>query len=87
MIQTLSKIGFVIGLIAVIALSVLPAGSTPDLEIFDKLAHLAAYAALALAGGIAFSGSRSVFILVAGLLLLGIGLELVQAFVGQSMVV
>jgi len=85
MLRTLSRTAFIVGLIAVIALSIIPAGSTPDLEISDKLAHLVAYAALALAGGIAFSGYRSVFILVAGLLLLGIGLELVQAFVpGRS---
>ena len=85
MVQTLSKIGFVIGLIAVIALSVTPGGSTPDVEISDKLAHVVAYAALALAGGIAFGGSRSLMILVAGLSLLGVGLELVQAFVpGRS---
>ena len=85
MLQTLSRIGFVIGLIAVIALSIMPAGAIPDPEISDKLAHMAAYAALALAGGIAYRGTRSLLILVAGLLLLGVSLELVQAFVpGRS---
>ncbi len=86
MLITLSRIVFSIGLIAVIALSVMPQGTVPDPGISDKFAHFAAYAALALAGGIAYRGSRSVFILVAaGLLLLGIGLEFVQAFIpGRS---
>lgn len=85
MLITLSRIVFSIGLIAVIALSVMPQGTVPDPGISDKFAHFAAYAALALAGGIACRGSGLVIILAAGLLLLGIGLEFVQAFIpGRS---
>ena len=85
MLITLSRIVFYIGLFAVITLSVIPQGTVPDPGISDKFAHLLAYAALALAGGIACRGSRLVIILAAGLLLLGIGLEFVQAFIpGRS---
>ncbi len=79
MLRTLSQMVFVIGLLAVIALSVIPQGAIPDTGVSDKLGHIAAYAALVLAGGIAFRRARSLFMLAAGLLLLGVGLELVQA--------
>ena len=79
MLRTLSQMVFVIGLLAVIALSVIPQGAMPDIGVSDKLGHIAAYAALALAGGIAYRRARSLFMLAAGLLLLGVGLELVQA--------
>ena len=79
MLRALSQMVFVIGLLAVITLSVIPEGTLPDPGISDKLAHMAAYAALAMAGGIAHRGTRSLFLLAAGLLVLGTGLELVQA--------
>ncbi len=79
MLRTLFQIVFLIGLLAVIALSVIPQGAMPDTGLSDKLGHMAAYATLALAGGIAYRGARSLLILAVGLLLLGAGLELVQA--------
>ncbi len=79
MLRTLSQMVFVIGLLAVIALSVIPQGAIPDIGVSDKLGHIAAYAALALAGGIAYRRPRPLFMMAAGLLLLGAGLELVQA--------
>ncbi len=78
MLRKLYRMVFFVGLLAVIALSVLPQGAMPDAGLSDKMGHVAAYTALALAGGIAFSGARSLFMLAAGLLLLGAGLELVQ---------
>ena len=57
----------------------------PRAGISDKLAHVAAYAVLALTGGVAFRGARRLLILGAGLLLLGLGLEIAQAFIpGRS---
>ena len=79
MLRTLSWMVFFVGLLAVIALSVMPPGAIPNTGLSDKMGHMAAYAALALAGGIAIRGARSLLMLVAGLLLLGLGLELVQA--------
>ena len=79
MLRMLSWIVFFVGLLAVIALSVIPSGAIPNTGLSDKMDHMAAYAALALAGGIAIRGARSLLMLVAGLLLLGLGLELVQA--------
>ena len=85
MLRKLSQIAFFIGLLAVIALSVVPQVTMPHPAISDKLAHLVAYAALAIAGGIAYRGSRSMLILVAVLLFLAIGLEFVQGFIpGRS---
>ena len=72
---------FFVGLLAVVALSVLPQGAVPHTGLSDKVDHMAAYAALALAGGIAFRGARSLFLLALGLLALGSGLELVQALI------
>ena len=79
MLATLSRMAFFLGLLVVIALSVIPQGAIPDTGISDKLGHIAAYAALALAGGIAFRRARPLFMMATGLLFLGIGLELVQA--------
>ncbi len=72
---------FFVGLPTVVALSVLPPDSIPATGLSDEFAHLAAYAVLALAGGIAFRGAPSLFLLAVGLLALGGGLELVQAFI------
>ncbi len=80
MLRKLSRIAFFIGLVAVIALSVIPQEAKPDPKLPYNLNHIAAYAALALAGGIAYRGGRSPFMMAAGLLLLGAGLELVQAY-------
>ncbi len=81
MLKNLFRMAFFVGLLAVIVLSVIPKEAIPSLGLPDILAHMAAYAALALAGGIAFRRARSLFMLAAGLLLLGAGLELVQALV------
>ncbi len=76
----LSRIAFFIGLVAVVALSVIPQEAIPDTALSDKLGHIAAYAALALVGGFAYRRRWPFFTMAAGLLLLGAGLELVQAF-------
>ena len=79
MVSKLFRVVFFIGVLAVIALSVIPQEAKPDTGMSGKLNHIAAYAALALVGGIAFKRQRPLFMMVVGLLLLGAGLELVQA--------
>ncbi len=79
MLRKLSRIAFFVGLVAVIALSVIPQEVKPGTGVSGNLNHIAAYAALALAGGIAYRGGRSLFMMAVGLLLLGAGLELLQA--------
>ena len=81
MLKKLSGLVFVIGLLAVIVLSVMPAEAIPKLGFPEILAHIAGYAALTGAGGIAFRDAKSLILLAAGLILLGIGLELVQKLV------
>ncbi len=80
MFRKFSRIVFFVGLLAVIALSVIPQEAKPDPKLLYNLNHIAAYAALALAGGIAYRDGRSFFMMAAGLLILGAGLELLQAF-------
>ena len=81
MLRTFYQGLFLIGLIAVIALSVIPSALYPDMNVSDKLGHMAAYTALALVGGLAFRGRSANWLLPAALVLLGMGLEGVQAFV------
>jgi len=73
------RVVFFIGILAAIALSVIPQEAKPDTGMSGNLNHIAAYAALALAAGIAFRRPWPLFMMVVGLLLLGAGLELVQA--------
>ena len=80
MLRKLSWMVFFVGLVAAIALSVIPQDAKPDTGMSGKLNHLAAYAALALAGGFACRRRRSLFLMAAGLLLLGAGLELIQSY-------
>ena len=81
MLRKLSWMAFFVGLFAIILLSVIPVTAIPKLglPLPEILSHMAAYAALALAGGIACRSARSLFMLASGLLLLGVGLEFVQA--------
>ena len=76
---------FIVSVLTVVIGSVLPAKDMPNPGISDKLAHVAAYAILALTGGVAFRGARPLLSLGAGLLLLGLSLEIAQAFIpGRS---
>ncbi len=79
MFRNFSRIAFVIGLLAVILLSLLPQEVLPDPGIWDKWNHVMAYGALALAGGFGFRGLRSLLLVGIGLLILGIALEIAQA--------
>ncbi len=75
----LPRIAFIVGVPAVIALSLLPQEVLPETGAWDKLNHIVAYAALALASGLGFRGWRSLLVVGMSLLMLGTGLELAQA--------
>jgi VanZ family protein len=79
MIRKLSRLVFIFGLLAVVALSLLPQEHLPQTETWDKLNHFVAYAGLALAGGLGFKEGRSLLIVGLSLLILGTGLEFAQA--------
>ena len=50
---------FFVGVIAVAWLSLAPHDAIPEVDIWDKLGHFLAYAALAVFGGLAFSAGRT----------------------------
>ncbi len=79
MVRKLAKATFFIGLVVVIALSLLPQETLPEIGMWDKLNHTLAYAVLAVLGGIGFKGWRSLLMVGLGLVVLGAGLELVQS--------
>ncbi len=79
MIRTLSRLAFYFGLVLVVILSLMPQDVLPTTGMSDKANHVAAYTALALAGGIGFPGGRWQTLIAAGLLLLGASLELAQS--------
>ncbi len=79
MIRTLSQIAFIVGLIVVNVLSLLPHESMPEIGTGDKVNHFLAYAALSLAGVLGFNSRRALPIVGFSLLIMGIGLEFVQA--------
>jgi VanZ family protein len=81
MLRMSSRIAFVIGLVIVIALSVIPAATPPDIAGSDKLGHMAAYMALTLVGSIAFRVIWPLWMLAAARVLLGLSLEFVQVFI------
>jgi len=78
MIKRISRTAFYLGLLAVIALSVIPQDAMPPTGLWDKAGHTLAYAALAAAGGVGYPGLRNLAFMAAGLLLLGTALELMQ---------
>jgi VanZ family protein len=70
----------------VIWLSVKAPGGVMSFSIWDKLQHFLAYAVLGGMGVLCFPGRVSSVILVLGLVLLGIGLEVLQFYVpGRDM--
>jgi len=79
MIRKLSRMAFHFGLLVVVALSLIPQDAMPGPNLWDKANHTAAYAALALAGGIGYRGVRPLMLVALGLLLLGAALELAQS--------
>lgn len=83
--ERLARMAFLVGLAAVMVLSLVPQDMVPSTDVSDKVNHLAAYGALAFAGAIGFRGRRTLVLLAAGLLALGGALEIAQGFVPGRM--
>ncbi len=79
--RKLAKKDIFIGLMAVIALSLLPQETLPETGTWDKLNHALAYGVLAVLGGLGFKGWLSLLMVGIGLVLLGAGLELAQSVI------
>lgn len=76
-----AKIAVFVGLlILTVAASLYPGSEAPQL-VSDKLGHFLAYAVLQLSGAAAFSGPARLWIVAAGLVAMGAGLELAQSFI------
>lgn len=81
----LAGVAFAAGTLCVTVFSLLPQDAIPHVDVSDKIQHLVAYLCLALTGGAAFPGRRSMAALGLGLVAVGIGLECAQMFVpGRS---
>lgn len=80
--RTVAAVAFVACTLLVLVLSLMPGQEMPDLGIWDKAEHFAAYAGLGGLGALAFWHPRrpSVLRLLVFLWLLGVGLEVAQAF-------
>ncbi len=75
------KTVFFSALLVVAVLSLAPREAIPDTGISDKLGHFIAYSALSLLGLFAYPGKFGPRWVVAGLVLYGIGLEVLQILV------
>jgi VanZ family protein len=76
----LARAAFAVGVVAVIALSLMPSSAAPDTGINDKIGHFLAYFALALAGVTGFHGRRAQVMIVCGLIAIGVLMEVGQLF-------
>ncbi len=79
MIRRVSRTAFYLGLLLLIALSLLPPDALPSTGLWDKAGHTLAYTLLAATGSIAHRGLRAWVLVAAGLLILGAALEVVQS--------
>jgi hypothetical protein len=59
MLRKLARLAFYLGLLIVVALSLIPQDAVPAPRIWDKASHVMAYAALAATGGVGYRGLRS----------------------------
>ena len=80
--QRLARIGFALGTLAIIVLSLLPADEVPSLGMWDKLEHALTYGTVAALGGVGWAGNAKIWARVGiSLAVLGAVLELLQTFV------
>ena len=79
MIKLVSRTAFYLGLLLVIALSLIPQEAMPPTGLWDKANHTLAYSVLAATGCVAHRGIRAWVLVAAGLLILGAALEVVQS--------
>ena len=66
MIKKMSRMAFYVGLLLVVALSLLPQDAMPTTSLGDKAGHAVAYATLAVAGGIGYRGLRALLLVACG---------------------
>ena len=78
-VRELSRAAFYLGLLLVVALSLVPQEAIPPTGLWDKTNHILAYAALAATGGLAYRGLRAWLLVAVGLLILGAALEIAQS--------
>ncbi|HMB77938.1 MAG TPA: hypothetical protein VKN76_16195 [Kiloniellaceae bacterium] len=76
--QKACRLAFAVGVAAIVALSLLPQPSMPDVQLSDKANHTLAYGCVMLAGGLGFWLGRQRLLLAGGLFLLGGAMELLQ---------
>lgn len=85
MMPRIARVLFALGLCAVVWLSLVPT-EWPErfpFDLWDKLQHFGAYAALALCAARGFRPARPAVTIGAGLVALGLGLELAQIFLPE----
>jgi len=75
------KAAWAIGVAAIATLSLLPAGTAPPLELWDKAQHAIAYCVVGVIGIWAASGRLHRYWVLGGLMALGIVLEIAQIWV------
>jgi VanZ family protein len=80
--QRLARIGFVVGTLFIVVVSLLPADDIPSLGMWDKLEHALTYATVAALGGVGWAGNTRSWGRI-GVLLASLGaiLEVLQTFV------
>jgi len=78
--RRIARILFLLVALAVSILSLLPERDLPKVGVSDKLEHLLSYFVLAVLGGFAFRGWRSLLLLFVLLCAMGGLIELLQAF-------
>ena len=81
MMRLLLRSAFLAALLAVTAVSLTPQPDLPEIELWDKWQHVAAYAVLALLAASVFEGQHARWTIVVGLVLWGGVLELGQLLV------
>lgn len=79
-VQAAARLAFAVGVILVIALSLLPGPALPPMGFSDKLQHAVAYALLAAAGCASFPSRFGTVVTICGLIVLGGLLEIAQGF-------
>lgn len=85
LLRALCRIGFALSVLAVLLLSLLPAERLPEVRLWDKLAHMIAYAEIAALGALGFPAQRATMAMLAGVAALGGAIEIGQIYVpGRS---
>lgn len=79
--RRLARAAFAAGLLVTAVLSLLPAGTAPDVGLWDKFQHALTYGVLAALGCVGFAAAGLRMAVALGLLAYGAALEALQALV------